>query len=478
MANIDLFVDTPATEQRSPGDVYEEIRQIYRDYPYPWVIGYSGGKDSTAALQIVWYALADLPPEQRQKPVYVISSDTLVETPVIVDHIDESLHRIKSRAEESGMPFEVQKLEPSLDDRFWVNLIGRGYPAPTSIFRWCTERLKINASNRFILDKVAEHGEVILVLGSRRGESSTRDQVLKMHRFRGHVLARHGQLPGAWVYMPVENFSTDDIWTYLIQIPSPWGGDNRSLASMYRSAQDGECPLVVDDLTPSCGNSRFGCWTCTVVDRDKSMEAMIDSGEEWMEPLLEFRDWLASTQDPAVKPQQREYKSRDGRIKITKDGRLRWRTYTLEFSKEMLERLLKTQQEVQTYDPDFVLISEAELREIRRLWLTERQDWADSLPQLYQNVTGRSLDWEQNDVSMPGRLELELLQEVAQARDVPVRLLQKLIDAEWQYHGMRRRGLIHKTIEKILAEDWRSLDEVHAVMKERQQAAGKTVEPA
>ncbi|MCB0164976.1 MAG: DNA phosphorothioation system sulfurtransferase DndC, partial [Anaerolineae bacterium] len=224
-------------------------------------------------------------------------------------------------------------------------------------------------------NKVAEHGEVILVLGSRRGESATRDQVLKMHRFTGHELARHGQLPGAWVYMPVEHFTTDDIWTYLLQIPSPWGGDNRNLASMYRSAQDGECPLVVDDLTPSCGNSRFGCWTCTVVDRDRSMEAMIDSGEEWMTPLLEFRDWLAATQDPTVKPEQRDYKSRDGRIKITDDGRLRWRTYTLEFSKKMLKQLLLAQREVQEYEPTFTLISEEELREIRRLWLTERQDW-------------------------------------------------------------------------------------------------------
>jgi DNA sulfur modification protein DndC len=478
MADIDLFLDTPTTAQRSLSDVYAEIRQIYLDYPYPWVIGYSGGKDSTAALQIVWYALAELPPEQRQKPVYVISSDTLVETPVIVDYIDETLQRIKARAQETGLPFAVQKLEPTLDDRFWVNLIGRGYPAPNSVFRWCTDRLKINASNRFILDKVAEHGEVVLVLGSRRGESNTRDQVLKMHRFRGHVLARHGQLPGAWVYMPVEHFSTDDIWTYLLQVPSPWGGDNRSLASLYRSAQDGECPLVVDDLTPSCGNSRFGCWVCTVVQRDRSMEAMIDSGEEWLAPLLEFRDWLAATQDPTVKPAQREYKSRDGRIKISKDGRLLWRTYTLDFSKEMLRRLLQTQQDIQAENPTFTVISEAELREIRRLWLAERQDWADSLPSIYHAITGRNLDWEQNDVSTPGKLELALLQEAAQAQDVPEKLLQKLIDAEWQYYGMRRRGLIHKTIEKILAEDWRSLAQVELEMKQRQQAIpGQTAEP-
>ncbi len=478
MAEIDLYLEAPIIERRSIQAIYEEIRHIYLNYPYPWLIGYSGGKDSTTALQIVWYALSELPPEQRQKPVYVISSDTLVETPVIVDHIDESLQRIKSQAEEAELPFRVKKLEPILDDRFWVNLIGRGYPAPTSIFRWCTERLKINASNRFILDKVAENGEVILVLGSRRGESSTRDQVLRMHRFQGHLLARHGQLPGAWVYMPVEHFSTDDIWTYLLQVPSPWGGDNRNLASMYRSAQDGECPLVVDDLTSSCGNSRFGCWTCTVVDRDKSMEAMIDSGEEWMIPLLGFRDWLASTQDPAVKPQQREYKSRDGRIKITEDGRLRWRTYTLEFSKEMLERLLETQEEVRAYNPDFVLIGHEELKEIRRLWLTERQDWQDSLPQIYHEITGNSLDWEQNDVSMPGKLELDLLQEVAEVHNLPVRLLQKLLDAEWQYHGMRRRGRIHKNIEKIFSEDWRSLEEIQAEMERRQQAAQETADPA
>jgi DNA sulfur modification protein DndC len=369
-------------------------------------------------------------------------------------------------------------LTPVLNDRFWVNLIGRGYPAPTSIFRWCTERLKINASNRFILNKVAEYGEVILALGSRRGESATRDQVLKMHRFRGHVLARHGQLPGAWVYMPVEHFSTDDVWTYLLQVPSPWGGDNRSLASLYRSAQDGECPLVVDDTTPSCGNSRFGCWTCTVVDRDRSMEAMIDSGEEWMIPLLEFRDWLASTQDPAVKPAQRDYRSRDGRIKITDDGRLRWRTYTLEFSKEMLRRLLETQLEVQAHDSGFVLIGEAELREIRRLWLTERQDWEDSLPKIYAEVTGRSLDWDYNDVSIPGQLELELLQQFAQMHSVPIRLVQKLLDAEWQYYGMRRRGLIHKTIEKILKEDWRSFEEVEAEMIRRREKGERRAEAA
>jgi DNA sulfur modification protein DndC len=454
--------------------LYEEIRQTYADYPYPWVIGYSGGKDSTTALQLVWYALAELPPEQRDKPIYVISTDTLVETPVIVDHVNDTLRRINEQAIKDEMPFRATKLKPVLKDTFWVNLIGRGYPAPSNFFRWCTERLKINPSNRFILNKVAEHGEVMLVLGMRKGESSTRDRVIKEHRFRGKKLERHGKLPGAWIYMPIEHFSTDDVWTYLLQTPSPWGSDNRSLSSLYRSAQDGECPLVVDDTTPSCGNSRFGCWTCTVVDRDRSMESMIDSGEEWLIPLLEFRDWLSDTQDPAVKPGQREYKGRDGGVRIRND-RVLWRTYKLDFSKEMLRRLLHTQVQIQESDPDLVLISEDELKEIRRLWLTERQDWGDSLPGIYTEVTGQSIAWDYNDVSMPGKLELELLQRITRRHDVPVQLAQKLMDAQWQHHGMLRRARIHRRIERIMNEDWRSLEEIQTEMAQNHREAREAV---
>lgn len=449
-------------------EILEDICQTYLKYPYPWVIGYSGGKDSTTTLQLCWYALRELPADQLTKPIYVISTDTKVETPVIVDRIQSSIRLMNDAAKNDDLPLTAHQLSPILKDTFWVNLLGRGYPAPNNAFRWCTERLKINPSNRFILDKVATHGEVILVLGSRRDESATRNQVLDMHQVTGMQLARHGQLPGAWVYMPIEHFTTDDIWTYLMQVPSPWGGDNMQLASLYQSAQDGECPLVVDDKTSSCGNSRFGCWVCTVVNKDKSMEAMIDSGQDWMIPLLEYRDWLAATLDPQVKSAQREFKGRDGRIKISDSGKLRWRTYTLDFSKQMLTKLLETQQEMQAEKPEMVLISLEELGEIRRIWLSERQDWQDSLPKIYTAVTQKTINWEQNDASMPGQLEAELLTELTQDNDVPLQLVQKLLDAEWQNQGMYRRAKIHTQIEKIFREDWRSWDDVETELRERQ----------
>lgn len=61
---------------RSIQNVYEEIRDVYRRFPQPWVIGYSGGKDSTTVLQLIWKALEELPPDERQIPVFVIASDS------------------------------------------------------------------------------------------------------------------------------------------------------------------------------------------------------------------------------------------------------------------------------------------------------------------------------------------------------------------------------------------------------------------
>ncbi|HEV7425999.1 MAG TPA: DNA phosphorothioation system sulfurtransferase DndC, partial [Thermoanaerobaculia bacterium] len=216
--------------------IYAQIKEMYRRYPQPWVIGYSGGKDSTAVLQLVWNAISGLPPEDRQKPIFVIASDTGVETPVIVGHIDSTLDRIRNVARERGLPFVPEKVVPVLNDTFWVNLIGRGYPAPTTKFRWCTERMKITPANRFIQSKVADYGEVIMVLGVRKSESATRMQLMNTYQVENHQLRRHSSLPGAYVYAPIEDFSTDDVWKYLLQVPSPWGGNNRDLAAMYRSA--------------------------------------------------------------------------------------------------------------------------------------------------------------------------------------------------------------------------------------------------
>ncbi len=466
------MTETPYSifNSRTPDDIHREIQEVYLQNARPWVIGYSGGKDSTTALQLIWCALAELSPEQRKYPVYVISSDTLVETPVIVSYITSTLERIEKVAREQEMPFQTDIVHPKINDTFWVNLIGRGYPAPYPRFRWCTDRMKIRPANQFILDRVAEHGEVIMVLGVRKGESTTRDQVLSLHRIKDSLLSRHSTLPNAFVYTPVVDFTVEDVWMYLLSNSSPWGSDNRQLVTLYRNTSaQGECPLVVDETTPSCGNSRFGCWTCTVVTKDKAMEGLIDNGEEWMLPLLEFRDFLAETQNPEKKPEIREHRRRSGQITIL-NNKLVHGPYTLEFCKELLRKLLATQQQVRVKGPDsdIKLITDDELEEIRKIWRIERQDWEDAVPQIYAKTVGNR-DWIVDDtVSFTGE-DQEILKTICDEKKIPVSLVAKLLDTERQMDGMSRRAKIQSRIDEIFQEDWRSEEEVRTTLDDSSQ---------
>jgi len=461
------------SEAERIAQVQEEVRQIYKADARPWVVGYSGGKDSTCALQLIWTALATLPTEQRTKPIYVISSDTLVETPVVSRYIDVSLARIATAAAEQSMPVITHKVVPDVDRSFWVNMIGRGYPAPSRRFRWCTERLKIEPANEFIKSRVAEFGEVVMVLGVRSAESATRAQVMSLHRIEGSLLSRHSSLLNAFVYAPIKDFSTDDVWAYLLQSGSPWGNDNRDLVAMYRNAQAGECPLVVDTSTPSCGNSRFGCWVCTVVERDKTMEAMIDSGEEWLTPLLEYRDMLAQTQDPERKHEFRDYRRKNGSVSfIGETDRPMPGPYTLDFCRELLRRLLETQKEVAADAPPGeapILIHESELHEIRRLWRTERGDWPDSVPRIVRDVLGRDYEWVAEDTVAFTADDGELLDAICREHEIPTELVVKLLDIERSAHGLKRRHAVHTRIEDAFRLEWRDLE---TLLAERRRAIG------
>lgn len=441
--------------------VRRRIQDVYRRYELPWVLGFSGGKDSTATLQLVWQALADLPSEELTKTVTVVASDTRVENPMISSRIEDSLANISSAASSTGLPFETRLVKPALSDTFWVNLIGKGYPAPTTRFRWCTQRLKIRPTNDFIMANVAEYGEVVVVLGVRKAESATRAQLMQTHAIQGHVLRRHSSLPGAHIFAPIEDLSTDDVWAYLLQTPSPWGDDNRNLAALYRSASGGECPLVIDESTPPCGQSRFGCWVCTVANSDSSMEALVDDGEEWLEPLLELRDFLFETTDPEKKKETRGIRGRNGRVAMKRDGTLAARSYTLAGSRVVLQRLLRAERAVRRLGDDtFELIGRDELVEIRRLWRYDRQDWSDDAPRIYQDVYGSEPDWATVDDLPFDAGCSSILDEVAAAHDVPALLLAKLLEVERDAQASLRRTGVTKRLNSVIAQEWRSEQEI------------------
>ena len=378
--------------------VIDTIKELYLEDMIPWICGYSGGKDSTAVVQLVWNALLELPREKLKKTVHVISTDTLVESPVVAIWASQSLRKMDAAAKEKGLPIIPHRLTPAITNTFWVNLIGRGYPYPRRDFRWCTDRMKIDTSNRFIKEVLDAESEAIMVLGSRKAESTVRKAVLEGYekkRYREH-LSPNGSFPNSYVFTPIENWANDNVWQYLMQNSNPWGQSNKDLLAMYSGASaDGECPLVIDNSTPSCGNSRFGCWVCTMVSEDKSMAAMIKNDEEkaWMLPMLEFRNEIAA--DWQTDRDRRDFRRKDGRL-TWHNNRLVHGPYTKEAREYFLRRILEVEKLVHQIGPeeikDVPLISMDELRFIRQIWLDEKHEFDDTLPRIYEEVTGKPYD--------------------------------------------------------------------------------------
>src|SRR5712692_9982338 len=285
----------PVTAYR---DIKESLRQLYLEDNRPWLVGFSGGKDSSMVASLVFDAVLDVPPERRKKEISILCTDTRVEIPAVVEMVESTLARMQKFADENNLNIKANLLRPPAEQSFWVNIVGRGYPPPNRTFRWCTQRMKIDPVTVFVEHRLGHWGEAILHLGARRAESSTRAQTMAGRETR-NGLRRHPDLPRVWVSNPIEFLTTEEVWAYLLQKTNPWGGDNRSLYKLYASASNGECPIQIDTSTPSCGNSRFGCWPCTVVDRDKASEGLLASGDERMEKLIEFRETLLFYRDPA-----------------------------------------------------------------------------------------------------------------------------------------------------------------------------------
>ena len=350
------------------------VRSVRADYldenqHFPWIIGFSGGKDSTLVVHATIDALMSIPPSRRTRPVHVVSNDTLVESPVVIAHLDKVTKAIRQTAENLGLPVTVARTTPDITKSFWVLLVGKGYPSPNQTMRWCTDRLKIQPTSDYIKRHISESGAAIVVLGVRTDESNSRQRSIEKHQnHRASKLAPHNELTGALVYRPIVNLSTDDVWEILGTYPAPWGGTHVDLFQLYRDADGGECPVVLSkEEAPGCGtpNSRFGCWTCTVVEKDKSLQGFIDVGNHQYKPLVDFRDWLKSIRN---KSEHRQAYRRNGRLSFDLQGKHIPGPFTIQTRRLILERLLEVQKEFGDQ-----LVSDIELDLIYQHWTAELQ---------------------------------------------------------------------------------------------------------
>ena len=82
----------------------------------PWIVGLSGGKDSTAVTMYLLETLESLPPHiRRKKTCYVTCVNTLVEAPPVIDHVHSFIEELRIYARDRELPIEVVELVPEVD---------------------------------------------------------------------------------------------------------------------------------------------------------------------------------------------------------------------------------------------------------------------------------------------------------------------------------------------------------------------------
>ena len=426
-----------------------------------------------------------LPKEKRTKPVYIVSSDTLIENPVILNYLNYNIEKINESAKKLDLPVEGIVVKPDSTNTYWTNIIGKGYPTPKSIqYRWCTERLKIRPSNDFI-KKQLEKEDVVVILGVRKDESIARKARIEKREIDGYLLTPHGTLKSknklAYVYTPIVDFTTADVWDVLVNsnkntIPTPddifdhpatcWGTDTMELFNLYLkgSGDSGECPFIADESTAksSCGNSRFGCWICTVVKEDKSLNGFIESGHDELKPLLAFRQWILSIRDI---PENRKKHKRNGAV-VKRDGRIMMGPFTFEARQMILRKLLETQLEIQKFYPELNLITLDELKAINDIWDDEEDLTSTTLLKIYKDVIGKELPWSEYKKPIFDASTLDIVKQKCIEYNVDTDLFSKLLIDSNKYKHFSNNTKLKNSINKTLNQQWLHQDIVEKIEDE------------
>jgi DNA sulfur modification protein DndC len=329
-----------------------EVASVLQKWEGPIFVAYSGGKDSSAVVKLVANALKSM--RKPRTDIKFVYCDTGVENPIVANFVLHTLHRLSKELHSVGLSDCVKILRPRIDQRFFVRVIGRGYPPPTQFFRWCTKDLRIRPVQNYL----RELGEkALVVLGTRRGESAQRDRSLaKKTNGRPYIQRQIEGGVNTHLYSPIVDFQLHDVWSVLCDLPFPESIDVTALANIYREG-GGECPIVRETNDKPCASARFGCWTCTVVRRDRSSENMIEAGHTELKPYHEFRHWLAENRnDDSMRCARR------------RNGSKGLGPFTLEARKLLLKKIRAL--EVATGKQ---IVSIEEENEIRRLWKIDHQ---------------------------------------------------------------------------------------------------------
>ena len=265
-------------------------------------------------------------------------------------------------------------------------------------------------------------------------------------------MSPHVSIPKAYVYNPLSEIDNAVVWEYLLKGDgvSAWGTDNKYLFSLYQGENLGEEQSVIGevdkDKIPVTGNSRFGCWCCTMVKEDKSLQNFIDHGAEELKPLRRFRDWLVELR---ADPNARDWRRRNGSVYFNAEGEFGRGPFTLETRKKILRGLLEL--EIET---GFDLISIDELKMIDKMWEDEGDLTRRALVDIYYEVKNNHLPWDQYKHAKYDADTVENINELCSKYDVPFELVSKLLIAVDNTKFFTRSAVSAKEIERIMNQGW------------------------
>ena len=446
-------------------NIIEQMALVYKHDSRPWMIGFSGGKDSTLLCQLTFEMLERLSPEERNKKVYIVTSDTMVENPIVQSYMHRMKDAINQASLQKKLGVEAHIIYPAVKNRFWSAVIGLGYPTPEAPgFRWCTERLKIIPSNDFTYDVIKKDGEIVILLGVRKAESITRSRSITSREIEGKILTPHDTIKKAYVYSPLSEIKNEYVWEYLLRDNgmSAWGTDNNYLYGLYQGEDLGEEQSVVGEVNKDkvaiSGNSRFGCWCCTMVKEDKSLKNFIDHGAKELEPLRDYRNWLVELRS---NPDARDYRRRNGSVYTLSSGELGRGPFTLETRKLMLRRLLELEEQT-----GYNLISMEELKYIDKVWESEGDLSCRALVDIYHEVKGKRLPWDQYKKAKYDDETLSYISELCDQNNIPFDLISRLMVAVDNNKLYTRSRNTDKEIEKILNQGWLHYEKIREELKD------------
>lgn len=449
-------------------NIIKEIMIVYKHDDRPWLIGYSGGKDSTLLVSLVYEAMKRIKESgsELSKRVYIITSDTMVENPIVKEYMHSSSDSINKAAKNDGLNIQADVIYPDADQTFWSRVIGLGYPTPEPPgFRWCTERLKINPMNKYVNERIKENGEIIVLLGVRKGESLTRMKTITAREIEGKLLNMHNDIPNAYVYNPITEIPNDLVWEFLLKddCKSPWGTDMKYLFNLYQGENLGEEKSVLGevdrDKIPVTGNSRFGCWCCTMVKEDKSLQNFINkSNEEDANQLTLLRDFRNNLLVMREDASMRDNKRRNGAVYKKADGSFGMGPFTLEARRIILEGLLELENKT-----GLGLITLQELKVIDKMWDEEGDLTCRSLVDTYYKVKGEKLPWDDYKTARFDDEAISSIEQVSEKYNIPVELITKLIVSVDTNKHITRNNKMQKAFDQIIGQGWLHYDAVKGV---------------